>query len=110
MVALALLFSGFWFVYTHSYNQEEKELRRQLRETVKEPFPEQAAQFSQTVGLFPFNDNSHIANSAEGLSPSVILVHGLDDPGKVWHESCTGIGKNRDTLYGFCNTQMTSQW
>jgi pimeloyl-ACP methyl ester carboxylesterase len=99
LAALALLFSGFWFVYTHSYNQEEKELRRQLRETVKETFPEQAAQFSQTVGLFPFNDNSHIANSTGGLSRSVILVHGLDDPGKVWMNLAPALAKKGYTVW-----------
>ena len=39
---------GLWQLFTNLYREEEKELRRQLRETVKEKFPEQTAQFSQT--------------------------------------------------------------
>jgi hypothetical protein len=43
-----LLLLGLWQLFTSMYGEQEKELRRQLRETVKEKFPEQTAQFSQT--------------------------------------------------------------
>ena len=84
LAALALLLPVFWFVYTHSYNEVEKELRSQLRQTVKDALPQQTARFSQTVGLFSFNENGKMTPVSEGYGPSVILVHGLDDPGKVW--------------------------
>lgn len=99
LVALVTLLPILWFVLTHSYNEEEKDLRRQLRKTVKETFPQQTAQFSQTFGLFPFNDNSHIATSTTGHSKSVILVHGLDDPGKVWMNLAPTLAKEGYTVW-----------
>ena len=71
-------------MFTSLYPEEEKALRRNLRETVKEKFPEQTARFNQTVGLFRF-DSERIIPEGDTLSrKSVVLVHGLDDPGKVW--------------------------
>ncbi|MBT8334160.1 MAG: alpha/beta fold hydrolase [Desulfobacterales bacterium] len=99
LVALALLLPGFWFVYTHSYYEEEKELRSQLRETVKNAFPEPTARFSQSVGLFPFNENSQITGITRGHSTSVILVHGLDDPGKVWQNLAPKLLKQGHTVW-----------
>ena len=40
-----LLLIGLWQLFTNLYGEEEKELRRQLRETVKEKFPEETAEF-----------------------------------------------------------------
>jgi pimeloyl-ACP methyl ester carboxylesterase len=84
VIGAILLLLGLWQLFTSTYREQEKELRRQFRETVKEKFPEQTAKFSQTFGLFFFE--------ADGKSPrgpaldrnSVVLIHGLDDPGQVW--------------------------
>ena len=57
----------------------------QLRETIKEKYPEQTANFSQTFGLFLFETDDRESIHEKPLScKSVVLVHGLDDPGKVW--------------------------
>ena len=40
-----LLLLGLWQLLTSAYREQEKELRRQLRQTVKEKFPEQTAKF-----------------------------------------------------------------
>ena len=44
------LLIGVWHVFTTLYQEEEKQLLSQLRKTVKEKFPEQAAEFSRTFG------------------------------------------------------------
>ena len=79
-----LLLLGLWQLFTNIYGEEEKELRRQLRETVKEKFPEQTAQFSQTFGLFFFEADQEAPGGITLERKSVVLVHGLDDPGQVW--------------------------
>jgi len=81
---LAIVLVGLWVLFTSIYREEEKELRRQLRETVKEQFPEQTEKFSRTIGLFFFEADR---KAPRGMSPdrkSVVLIHGLDDPGTVW--------------------------
>lgn len=57
-MGLAILLGGLWFVVTDAYREEEKELRKQLREAVKETFPEEAAAFSQGFGLLRFEPDS----------------------------------------------------
>jgi pimeloyl-ACP methyl ester carboxylesterase len=79
-----LLLVGLWQLFTNIYREEEKELRRQLRETVKEKFPEQTAKFSQTFGLLFFEGNREAPRGAAANRKSVVLIHGLDDPGDVW--------------------------
>jgi pimeloyl-ACP methyl ester carboxylesterase len=79
-----MLLVGAWFVLTDVYRNEEKELRTQIREAVKEKFPEEAEAFSRSFGLARFESDR---GACDGESPgrgSVVLVHGLDDPGKVW--------------------------
>ncbi len=79
-----LLLLGLWQLFTNIYGEEEKVLRRQLRETVKEKFPEQTSKFFQTFGLFYFEADREAPGGATLERKSVVLVHGLDDPGEVW--------------------------
>jgi len=75
---------GLWQLFTNLYQEEDKELRRQLRETVKEKFPEQTAEFSKTFGLFLFEADREAPAVVGSDRKSVVLIHGLDDPGQVW--------------------------
>jgi pimeloyl-ACP methyl ester carboxylesterase len=79
-----LLLIGLWQLFTNLYREEEKQLRRQLRETVKEKFPDQTAEFSKTLGLFYFEGDRETPRGVVPDRKSVVLVHGLDDPGQVW--------------------------
>jgi pimeloyl-ACP methyl ester carboxylesterase len=79
-----LLLLGLWQFFTNMYREQEKELRRQLRETVKEKFPEQTAKFSQTFGLFFLEADGEPPRGVALNRKSVVLIHGLDDPGQVW--------------------------
>jgi pimeloyl-ACP methyl ester carboxylesterase len=59
------------------FPEEEKQLRSEIRQTVASTFPLQAEEIARSFGL-------------KALTPfyttaaSVVLIHGLDDPGKVW--------------------------
>ncbi len=79
-----LLLIGVWHFFTALYQEEEKQLLSQLRETVKEKFPEQTAEFSRTFGLTLSGGDRESLSKAALTRKSVVLIHGLDDPGKVW--------------------------
>jgi pimeloyl-ACP methyl ester carboxylesterase len=93
IIGLIIVLVGLWELFTNIYREEEKELRRQLRETVKEKFPEQAAKFSQTFGLFFFEGDQEAPRGAVPDRESVVLVHGLDDPGQVWQNLAPALVK-----------------
>jgi pimeloyl-ACP methyl ester carboxylesterase len=88
-----LLIVGLWEFFTDFYREEEKELRRQIRETVKEKFPEQAAELSKAFGLFFFEGNGEASARIDPERKSVVLVHGLDDPGQVWQNLAPELAK-----------------
>jgi pimeloyl-ACP methyl ester carboxylesterase len=88
-----LLLIGVWQVVTNLYQEEEKQLRRQLRETVKEKFPEQAADFSKTFGLSLLEADREAPRGVNPDRKSVVLIHGLDDPGQVWQNLAPELEK-----------------
>jgi pimeloyl-ACP methyl ester carboxylesterase len=75
---------GVWHFFTTLYQEQEKQLLRHFRETVKEIFPEQTAEFSRTFGLTLSGGDRESLSKTALTRKSVVLVHGLDDPGKVW--------------------------
>lgn len=50
-----MLLVGMGFLLAEGHREEEKELRRRFRETVKERYPQQVAKISQSLGLFSFD-------------------------------------------------------
>ena len=76
---IVVLLTALYLLLSERYQEEEKSLRTQLRQSVKDNFPEQAQEFAKGIGLFPFGN--HSPGGAE-----MVLVHGLDDPGKVWQD------------------------
>jgi pimeloyl-ACP methyl ester carboxylesterase len=84
VLGAALLLLGLWQLFTSTYREQEKELRRQLRQTVQEKFPEQTAKFFETFGLFFFEEDEKSPRGPALDRNSVVLIHGLDDPGQVW--------------------------
>jgi pimeloyl-ACP methyl ester carboxylesterase len=83
-IGIIVLLFGMWHFLLDSYREEEKELRTQVRKTVKEMFPEKAAEFSQIFGLFLFEADSVLPHEQILKKKTIVLIHGLDDPGKVW--------------------------
>lgn len=84
IIGSIILLFGLWQFLSNTYKEEEKELRTQIRQTVKEMFPEKAAAFSQNFGLFLFGEERELPIETILARKTVILIHGLDDPGKVW--------------------------
>lgn len=82
-IALLSLIVG-WNLLSDYYGEEEKALRIQLREKVKEKFPDRSAAFLKTFGLYSFATSEAISKNTVTSDAGIVLVHGLDDPGKVW--------------------------
>lgn len=93
----AVLVALAWWQISGFRPDEQKELRQRVRESVIEAFPEEAAEFSRTMGLFPFPEEGGEPGVPAPGRPSVVLVHGLDDPGKVWRSLAPALaGKGCD--------------
>ncbi|MFZ0611386.1 MAG: alpha/beta fold hydrolase [Desulfobacterales bacterium] len=83
VAAIGILFA-LSQVIVENFRDEEHSLRRQFRKSVEEWFPEQAAVVKGSYGLRPFKTNAD-PRAADNSAPQVVvLIHGLDDPGKVW--------------------------
>lgn len=83
-IVFTILLFGAWQFLSHTFQEEEKQLRTQIRKTVKEMFPEKAAEFSLNFGLFLYPEDRDLPREKLLARKTVVLIHGLDDPGKVW--------------------------
>ena len=87
---LLILFAGLiamivaWQFVSDSFREEEKAVRKAFREMVQETFPEQSAQVSGSFGLRPFESPEGLPGNQQKPARQVVLIHGVDDPGKVW--------------------------
>ncbi len=84
ITGLAVLLLILWQLQSTTNTENNKQLRSQIRQKIVTTFPEEAKLFSQTIGLFSYGAAPELAVSLDLNRPSVVLVHGLDDPGKVW--------------------------
>lgn len=60
------------------FREEEKSTRTWIRERVLEQFPEEAAEGMLQFGVFPYQSG---VIASEKI---VLLLHGLDEPGRIW--------------------------
>lgn len=88
-----LLLIGLWQLVANFYSEQEKQLRRHLRETVLEKFPEQTAEMYQTFGLFHFEADGETTGGEDLDRKTAVLIHGLDDPGQVWQNLAPALVK-----------------
>jgi pimeloyl-ACP methyl ester carboxylesterase len=67
----------------HFFREEEHRIRTDIREIVIKEFPEVVEQLNAVYGLRPFKAKE-FPEAGDDHSTAVILIHGLDEPGKVW--------------------------
>lgn len=79
IVALLLGLLG-WQLLLDNFRDQERQLRTDLRNGLRQQFPEQAEAVQARYGLRSFPIDKPIQLDL----PQVVLVHGLDDPGRVW--------------------------
>ncbi len=80
MICILVLYQAL----TNLYQEEEKALRSHIRKSLQDTFSAQTKDYSKTIGLFRYEPAPGTLHEKRGLQSSVVLVHGLDDPGKVW--------------------------
>ena len=97
--AVVLLFVGLSYLFDF-FPDEQRELRSGIRSATEKAFPKQAAAAADAYGLTflggggaeaPGADDETkepgaVAPRPDPTVPSVLLVHGLDDPGLVWRD------------------------
>ncbi len=89
LVAVEILFDFF--------PEEDKKFRNGVRNAVENTFPEQAAEVAKSFGLTSYTRESPSALAIDQSAPSVVLIHGMDDPGLVWMNLAPAlIGKSMD--------------
>ena len=86
LIILAIAFGLIiiWHFGLGFFPEKEKQVRRQLREAVEQQFPDQAAEVASSYGLHKFQSNMDNSQEKVPFKFTIILIHGLDDPGKVW--------------------------
>ena len=85
LAGIILLLLAYQLV-THLYRDEEKEVRTNVRTAVKKAFPGHKDKYSETIGLFRYGQDSAALGKKDSSTDTVVLIHGLDDPGKVWQD------------------------
>jgi pimeloyl-ACP methyl ester carboxylesterase len=84
VAGLAVILIGLYQFASNRFQEREKDLRRRLREGVERRFPDQADQVAATFGLYHFESNRNLRQDEDPTEEPVVLIHGLDDPEKVW--------------------------
>lgn len=83
-IAAAIILSAGLAVVFDFFPEQEKELRNKFRDTVENTFPQQAVKIAQSFGLTYYGEEAEESPKINSAVSSVVLIHGLDEPGKVW--------------------------
>lgn len=76
-------------------------LRSSIRTAVKETFPGHAEKYSETIGLFRYGSAHDTPSGDKRAGSPIILIHGLDDPGKVWQDLTPALVKEGYDVWQF---------
>ena len=82
------------------FQEEELEIRNSIHNLAKETFPGAAQKVHAQYGLNPYvigpsENKSH----GESARPLVILIHGLDEPGRVWINLAPALAEKGFSVY-----------
>jgi pimeloyl-ACP methyl ester carboxylesterase len=92
---LAVAVVSVWQLVRSEFVHTERQARSQLKDAAEQAFPTQAAAAHARYGLSRLYP-------ARSENREVVLVHGLDDPGKVWMNLAPALG-----TAGYGVSQMT---
>ena len=84
-----------WQLLRPHFSEQERQIRSQLRHTIEQRFPQQAAEANAHYGLKPFPAGRPLNLSR----PQVVLIHGLDDPGKIWMNLAPTLAKTGFSIW-----------
>ena len=83
-VSAVFLFVVVYQVLSRVYLEENKRIRTRIRERVERMYPDVADEMRAMYGIKPADGQQGSAAGRDAGIRDVILIHGLDDPGKVW--------------------------
>ena len=83
-VSALFLFVVVYQVLSRVYLEENKRIRTRFRERVEQMYPDVADKMQAMYGIKPAEGQQGSAAGRGAGIRDVILIHGLDDPGKVW--------------------------
>ena len=83
LIVLSIILVVVIQVMRHFFREEERQIRTHIREAVKKEYPEAVNQLKAMYGLKPF-EQPKTSVKPDAQTSAVILVHGLDEPGKIW--------------------------
>jgi pimeloyl-ACP methyl ester carboxylesterase len=75
------------------HSEKERRIRVQFREALKKKYPEEVDQMRALYGIRPANGKG-FKKGATARRSEVVLVHGLDEPGKVWMNLAPALMNN----------------
>ena len=84
VAGLVVILIGLYQFASDRFQEREKDLRRRLRVSVERRFPDQAEKVAATWGLYHFESKKSPRQDEVPAEEPVVLIHGLDDPEKVW--------------------------
>ena len=87
-------------VARHFFREEERQARTDIRKAIQEAYPEEVKRLKAAYGLKPFEDSGPTAAPAKAKA-TVILIHGLDDPGKVWMNLAPALAREGFAVFIF---------
>ena len=81
-----ILLVGLWQLLANFYREEEKQLRRQMRETIKNKYPDKTAEFFDRFGWLYFEMDLETSGGADPNRKSVFWHDAPFKPGYHPHE------------------------
>jgi pimeloyl-ACP methyl ester carboxylesterase len=85
ILGVCLLVAGLFVIVNwlgYRFREQEKDFRIRFRQAVTRWFPEEAAAVAASYGLHYVDGRG--VSAVQAVDHPVVLIHGLDDPGKVW--------------------------
>ena len=83
LTILSLLLIVGLQIFRQFYFEEERQFRIRLRKTIEQKYPEKVKDMRAVYGI-KVADGKDFKEAEDTEKSDVVLVHGLDDPGKVW--------------------------
>ena len=83
-ICFIVILAGLWEFSLSRFREEDKAFRQQFRKAVKRTFPKQAQEVASSYGLISLESIEKTDPARGPHPPPVVLIHGLDEPGKVW--------------------------
>lgn len=100
-----------WQLLSPIFFKQQVAIHRYIRDRAADLFPQQVEDFTATLGFTPFIGSKKREKSSAHNRQTVLLIYGLDDPGRVWMNLTPALAdKGFDVhLFQYPNDQPIAQ-